>query len=544
VDLDFEECPLDCAVYGCSDCQCWQMTSTQWTQCFNPTCDIPSNGTGECFELRECSELDSNTCNDTAMAHCNWISNQEPGYCTDVTDVTGVTAGSELPVGIIVLLAVLGFCVVLLVPAILYLIRRWKKLQEVKDQPRKGTNFLRKDSNLCESKPRSETIFIYDENQAKARAVTVYCSTNQDYEEEGLLSKKDDTKKEEATSLSKLINQPAIPIEKILDCDFENTPKIGEGSFGYVVKAIYENMEVALKRFKIPWTEWSEKEKKDFQIEIGEGLKLRHENIVRYYGWTEDPVSVIMELCPHGSLKDYFNWADEEGENISNTKLLNWAIGAAKGINFLHSKNLVHRDIAARNLLLSKHFEIRVSDFGMSRIVSTSEKELGKTKTSVGPLKWMPPESLRDQEYSKKTDTYAFGITLWEIFSQGEEPYAGKSPVEAAFFALSSEKNRPSMASIPFTYVIPIMNSCWKYSADARPHMKDVRKSLSDLRFSLQRQSDGANSVESGHYTNLNRNPTSEKSDRLSELDSNYVRSARFSGRSELSSNYDQALYS
>jgi len=551
-----KDCPLACAAYGCSDCLCWELTGN-WHQCLscNPE-------TEECFELRKCNGLDMDTCTDDELGYCNWISDQAndtSGYCTDVPS----SGGLPLDLGVIIMLAVLlGLCVVLLVS--LYLMRRLEWGYGTKKKARAATVCVvdRRSSSMCQSKPRTQTVFI-DDTQAKTRAVTVYCDS-QDSEEEDL-QKVEDMKKGEAESLSKLINHKATPIEKILDCDFENTPKIGEGSFGYVVKAIYANMEVALKRFKIPWTEWSDKEKKDFQMEIGEGLKLRHENIVRYFGWTEDPVSVIMELCPYGSLKDYFEWAHEAGKDISNETLLNWAIGAAKGITYLHSKHLVHRDIAARNLLLNKHLEIRVSDFGMSRKISSSEKDLGKTETSVGPLKWMPPESLREQEYSKKTDTYAFGITLWEIFSQGEEPYAGKSAVEAAFFALRSEQNRPSMASIPFTHVIPIMESCWRYLADDRPQMKDVAKRLSELRawakgnsISIQGLSDGASPPESGQYSQLNPKNLSIKSDRgrpqmdsnygqsgrasgRSELSSNYCQSGRFSGRSEFSSNYEQA---
>jgi len=539
--LEIFPCPLACDVYRCSDCFCQDLGGYWHHEC--PSCNFTASETEECIEYRKCSDLDWDTCTDEEITYCNWIFDQEAhdasGWCTDIgsTDIGSSSDGP--PWGVIIPCALVGFCLcVVLLVAALYLKRRMEKDYGVKNKPRSPTACV--DRRYTSERQRqllgTHTVFV-NQSQGKARAVTVYCENTQEGyeeedEEEGNSNKIEDTrtKEEETPSLKKLINHDATPIEKILECDFNNTPTIGEGSFGYVVKAIYANMEVALKRFKIPWTEWSAKEKKDFKIEIGEGLKLRHENIVRYYGWTEDPVSVIMELCPHGSLKDYFKAASHRGKNISNMMLLNWAIGAAKGITYLHSKSLVHRDIAARNLLLDKHLEIRVSDFGMARIVSSSDKDLGKTETMVGPLKWMPPESLRDQEYSKKTDTYAFGITLWEIFSLGEEPYSGKSAVQAALFSLTSEKNRPNLDSISFKHVIRNMKRCWKYLPDDRPHMKDVVEGLSKLRVYAE-----------SALPNLDSNDHSAGFSNRPELGSNYNQSAGFSGRPEFGSNYGQS---
>jgi serine/threonine protein kinase len=82
--------------------------------------------------------------------------------------------------------------------------------------------------------------------------------------------------------------------------------------------------------------------------------------------------------------------------------------GIAAGMLHLHNHNIIHRDLAARNILLSGTGDPKISDFGMSRILQKEEE--GKTKTNIGPIRWMAPESLANQTYSKKSDVWSFGI--------------------------------------------------------------------------------------------------------------------------------------
>merc|ERR1719419_890495 len=232
---------------------------------------------------------------------------------------------------------------------------------------------------------------------------------------------------------------------------------------------------------------------------ITTGIALRHENIIRYYGYIEEPVCILMEFCPYGSLKDYFksndaSWTEKKGWE---TQLLNWALSAGKGVTYLHSEGMVHRDIAARNLLLTKHLEIRVSDFGMSRILGPDNSDMndqyGKTTTMVGPLKWMSPESIRLSKYSFKTDVYSFGIMLFEIFSLGLEPYENISPIQAALLAI--EKGvRPDVKKMVYenTELVKLMNICWDSEAGNRPEMMKVIEQLDLITTQHQNMNDPA----------------------------------------------------
>jgi serine/threonine protein kinase len=124
----------------------------------------------------------------------------------------------------------------------------------------------------------------------------------------------------------------------------------------------------------------------------------------------------------------------------------------------LHNNNIVHRDLAARNILLSEVGEPKVSDFGMSRLVDNDDGNT--TKATVGPLKWMAPESLRSREYSKKSDVWSFGVVVWEIVTR-QEPYKDEDLMDLGL------KIRDEGHSLPISddtepIFKHIMESCFK----------------------------------------------------------------------------------
>ena len=102
-------------------------------------------------------------------------------------------------------------------------------------------------------------------------------------------------------------------------------------------------------------------------------------------------------------------------------EIIRTAMQIAAGMSHLHGEGVVHRDLAARNILVDEHYNCRVGDFGYARLLST-EEAVGQTAASVGPVKWMAPESMRKQ-YSARSDVWAFGVTLYEMVKGGEDPW-------------------------------------------------------------------------------------------------------------------------
>ena len=99
----------------------------------------------------------------------------------------------------------------------------------------------------------------------------------------------------------------------------------------------------------------------------------------------------------------------------------------AGGMAFLSSNHVVHRDLAARNVLISSDFTMKISDFGLSKDQNYYTSQGGKL-----PWKWMALESIVDHRFSVYSDVWAFGITMWEIFTLGTIPYPTKSPEDVS----------------------------------------------------------------------------------------------------------------
>jgi subtilisin-like proprotein convertase family protein len=189
--------------------------------------------------------------------------------------------------------------------------------------------------------------------------------------------------------------------------------EIGAGGFGKVFVGEWQRTKVAIKVAAYSSAE-------EFTREAKLSVYLRpHPNVVQTLGVSVDGQfpALVLEYCAGGSLDKALYNPNKQMKVLDKLRIV---AGIAKGMLHLHNNNIVHRDLAARNILLSEIGEPKVSDFGMSRLVDNDDGNT--TKATVGPLKWMAPESLRSREYSKKSDTWSFGVVVWEIATR-QEPY-------------------------------------------------------------------------------------------------------------------------
>ena len=109
----------------------------------------------------------------------------------------------------------------------------------------------------------------------------------------------------------------------------------------------------------------------------------------------------------------------------------------------LHNKSIVHRDLAARNVMLDKWLQAKVGDFGLARegdeYAVDAEDESGNRKKLELPWKWVAPEAATHRKFNQASDVWAFGITLWEIFTHGGMPYpSSNNTYYAACYSLHS----------------------------------------------------------------------------------------------------------
>eukprot|EP00483_Globobulimina_turgida_P005815 UN05825 len=134
-----------------------------------------------------------------------------------------------------------------------------------------------------------------------------------------------------------------------------------------------------------------------------------------------------------------------------------------------------------KNNRIEESTEVRIPDFGLTRqLQNKNDDSTQKTQSNFGPLKWMAPESIKQKEYSKKSDVYMFGITMWELF-YGMEPYVNMNAVEVAL-SVVTKGNRPEIIDDHQKYRFidmqdayqSLMERCWDQRAIKRPLFRQI----------------------------------------------------------------------
>lgn len=183
-------------------------------------------------------------------------------------------------------------------------------------------------------------------------------------------------------------------------------------------KAHIEGKRVAVK--EIFWEEADEEGKQQDFVKELETLKLvSHPNIVRYLGAVQEKphYCFITEYC-EGSVGNFLLMVGKKKVQVTWELLLNIAAGAARALEYMHGLDpqVLHRDIKAENLLLTDQFIVKVTDFGLSRVVYDGNK--AKHMTTCGTIQWLAPEVIRGDRYDCAVDVYSYAITMWEVSSR------------------------------------------------------------------------------------------------------------------------------
>ncbi|XP_023812798.1 interleukin-1 receptor-associated kinase 1 isoform X2 [Oryzias latipes] len=233
---------------------------------------------------------------------------------------------------------------------------------------------------------------------------------------------------------------------------FSSALQVGEGGFGVVYRACLKNVDCAVKRLRqdggMDWTQL----RRSFQTEVEKLSKFRHPNIVDLLGFSEGGGSMclIYSFMENRSLEDQLHSVSPSLTGLSSGPgiclhvcvfvfqggVLTWSQrvsiveGAAAALQFLHcpppgQEPLIHGDVKSSNILLDRHLEAKLSDFGLARYVppglpscsTTQTVSVGKTATVRGTLAYLPDEYVRKGELCTAVDVYSFGVVLLEVLT-------------------------------------------------------------------------------------------------------------------------------
>jgi len=135
---------------------------------------------------------------------------------------------------------------------------------------------------------------------------------------------------------------------------------------------------------------------------------------------------IITEYLAGGSLGKFLH--HQQPDILPHKLVLKLALDIARGMQYLHSQGILHRDLKSENLLLGEDMCVKVADFGISCL----ESQCGSAKGFTGTYRWMAPEMIKEKHHTKKVDVYSFGIVLWELLT-GKTPFDNMTPEQAAF---------------------------------------------------------------------------------------------------------------
>ncbi|KAK4742522.1 hypothetical protein SAY87_000523 [Trapa incisa] len=275
--------------------------------------------------------------------------------------------------------------------------------------------------------------------------------------------------------------------------NFSNRNEIGSGGYGKVYRGMLpDGMVVAIKRAQ----QGSMQGALEFKTEIELLSRVHHKNLVGLVGFCfeQQEQMLVYEFMSNGTLRD--SLSGSSGIALDWKMRLHAALGSARGIAYLHelaNPPIIHRDIKTTNILLDENLVSKVADFGLSKLVSDSEKEHVTTQVK-GTLGYLDPEYYMTHLLTEKSDVYSFGVVMLELITSSLPIEKGKYIVREIRSAMKNDDHEycglgdimdPSIRKegylIGFSKFLDIALQCVEESANNRPTMNAVVKAIETI---------------------------------------------------------------
>ncbi|NXP90959.1 BRAF kinase, partial [Passerina amoena] len=260
--------------------------------------------------------------------------------------------------------------------------------------------------------------------------------------------------------------------------------RIGSGSFGTVYKGKWHG-DVAVKMLNV--TAPTPQQLQAFKNEVGVLRKTRHVNILLFMGYSTKPqLAIVTQWCEGSSLYHHLHIIETKFEMI---KLIDIARQTAQGMDYLHAKSIIHRDLKSNNIFLHEDLTVKIGDFGLATVKSRWSGSQQFEQLS-GSILWMAPEVIRMQDknpYSFQSDVYAFGIVLYELMT-GQLPYSNINNRDQIIFMVGRGYLSPDLSKVRSNCpkaMKRLMAECLKKKRDERPLFPQILASIELLARSL-----------------------------------------------------------
>ncbi|CAF3391796.1 unnamed protein product [Rotaria sp. Silwood1] len=254
---------------------------------------------------------------------------------------------------------------------------------------------------------------------------------------------------------------------------------LGDGQFGEVYQGILKTdqqseINVAIKTCKMQDATTTE----TFLDEAYVMQTFAHPHIIKLIGvCTEKPVLLIMELARLGEVLRAYLVANRNDFDL--LTLVLYCVQLSSALAYLESKKFVHRDIAARNVLVSNHELVKLADFGLSRQLTLDNSYYKASKGKL-PIKWMAPESINFRRFTHLSDVWMFGVCMWEILTMGKKPFQGITNADV-IDQIETGLRLPLPGTNCPKSLYDLMQECWSYEPTTRPNFTQIETRLKSI---------------------------------------------------------------
>lgn len=227
---------------------------------------------------------------------------------------------------------------------------------------------------------------------------------------------------------------------------------------------------------------------KDFMNEVELLVKLRHPNIVQFLAAviTQPPLMLVTEYLPGGDLHALI----QKGP-VPADLAVTFALDMARGMAYLHGgpSVIIHRDLKPRNLIIDESNELKVGDFGLSKLIKVKNvHEVFKLTGETGSYRYMAPEVFLHESYNTKVDVFSFAMILYEMF-EGAAPFASEDAYMAA--KMVAEENKRPEFGLKTHYpdgMRELITRCWTEFAVKRPEFDSIVEELQQIQEKTSKQ--------------------------------------------------------